>query len=93
MANAYGERYWLLDTAGTIMSNPVRVESMLWRPSAAAQTLTVKDTAADVILDETSLAAAPAGEKAFYFGERGLQMNGFVLTTLTAGGYLHVYLA
>jgi len=97
MANAFQDGVWILDTADTskclhVGPAPVYIKRLVWQPSAASQTLTIKDKDAEVKVSETSLAASPAGELTLDFGSSPLYMMGFILHTLTSGGTLYVYL-
>lgn len=94
MANTFGSNVWTLDTAGAIWSyttqGPIKIKKIIWRPSAASETLVLDETDGGEILTTTSLAATPAGDQEFDFGE-GKWFDGLTVTTLTAGGYLYVY--
>ena len=90
MANVYDSHVWTLDTAAAISTGQVKVRKLLWKPSAAGQSLALNEADGGEIWTATSLAAAPAGEQEFDFGE-GRWFDGITLTTLTAGGYLYVY--
>ncbi|MFA5234449.1 MAG: hypothetical protein WC390_08635 [Sulfurimonas sp.] len=94
MANVYGSNVWTLDTAGAIWSytaqGPIKIRKLLWKPSAASESLAVDETDVGEIWTATSSAAAPAGEQELDFNE-GKWFDGLTLTTITAGGKLYVY--
>lgn len=93
MANAYGPREWVLDTTGIITTMKVRVDRMEWIPNAASDDLLVSNTAGDVIWEVTdALVGGLAGKESISFGEGGHDTEGFVLTTLSQGGTLYVWL-
>jgi len=91
MANAYAARTWLLDTAAVIVtSNPVHIAKMIWRPSAAGQTLLVENGAGARIWGASSLAATPAGNETWDNPLPNMPFSGFKLTTITSSGTLEV---
>ena len=95
MSNNVKPRVWVLDTASNTADlwsgGPVCISKMEWKPSAGAQTLLVKDRAANVIWSKTSLAAAPAGDEVWEAPSGHMTFNGFILHTMTTGGTLYVY--
>ena len=93
MTNTYGPREWVLDTTGTITVMKVRVDRMEWVPNAADDDLLVSNTAGDKIWEVTNaLVGGLAGKESISFGEGGHDVEGFVLTTLTQGGKLYVWI-
>lgn len=93
MGNAYGPREWKLDTTGTITVDKVRVRKMRWVPAAANDDLLVSNSAGDVVWELTNaIAAALAGAEEIDYGDHGHDIEGFVLTTMTAGGVLYVWI-
>lgn len=93
MANAYGPREWKLDTTGTITVDKVRVKRMRLVPAAAGDDVLVSNSAGDKIWEVTdALAGKLAGVEEIDFGDKGHDIEGFVLTTLTAGAVLYVWL-
>jgi hypothetical protein len=93
MANAYGPLAWKLDTAGTISTDTIRVKKMRFMPNAADDDLLVSNSAGDKIWEITNaLAGGLAGAEEIDFGDSGHDIDGFVLTTLTAGGVLYVWI-
>jgi hypothetical protein len=64
---------------------------MIWKPSAAGQTLVVSESDGGVIWSDTSATGTPAGDRIIEFWDDGRSFDGFTLTTLTAGGKLYVY--
>lgn len=98
MGNSYHSNMWLLDTAGAIWSyttkGPIKLRKLVWHPAAAADQLLVSETDGGVIWQpENALAGGAAGVQSIDFGDDGEWYDGFTLTTLTAGGKLHVYFA
>lgn len=96
MANVYHSNVWVLDTTGVIWpyttQGPIAIKKLVWHPSAAAQTLLVSESDGGVIWSpEASLAGGAAGEQVIEFWDSGKWFDGLTLTTLTAGGKLHVY--
>ena len=96
MANKFQDGLWILDTESNTelllgITHPIRIKKLEWFPSAGAQTLLIKDQDAEVKVSRTSLAASPAGDD-FIDYDKSLEINGFILHTLTAGGTLYVYL-
>ena len=92
MANAFGPREWKLDTTGVITTDKVRVRKMQWVPAAANDDILVSNSAGDKIWEVTNaIAGAVPGTENIDFGDHGHDVEGFVLTTLTAGGVLYVW--
>ena len=96
MANVFNDGIWILDTESNTelllgITHRIRVKKLEWFPSAGAETLLIKDQFGKVRVSRTSLAASPAGDD-FIDYDKPLEINGFVLHTLTAGGTLYVYL-
>lgn len=92
MGNAYGPREWKLDTTGTITVDKVRVRKMEYIPNAANDDLLVSNSAGDVIWEVTNvLAGGLAGAERIDYGDKGHEVEGFVLTTI-GGGTLYVWL-
>jgi hypothetical protein len=95
MGNVFGSNVWTLDTAGAIWSyatlGPIKIRKIIWKPSAASQSLAIDETDGGEIWTATSLAAAPAGEQELDFGGEGKWYDGLTLTTLTSGGTVYVY--
>ena len=94
MANSFGDGVWTLDTQDQtklIADTGVSVKKIVWKPSAGAQTLIIKNRDGDEILNETSIAAYPAGRETYDFNPSEL-INGFMLHTLTVTGKIVVYL-
>jgi hypothetical protein len=89
MANDITGNPWILDTAAFITKSPVRIKRMEWKPSAAADDLTVKDRHGDVFWDRDALDAAPGGDEFFEPGD-SIRMMGFDLDTID-GGVLYVW--
>jgi hypothetical protein len=91
MANQSTARTWLLDTAGVIEADrPVHVAKMIWKPSAASQTLLVQNGAGGYIWGSTSLTGTPAGDQTWDNPSPNMPFIGFKLATLTATGTLQV---
>ena len=95
MANTFNDKVWILDTASTTavllnLNHKLYVKRLFWKPAAAGQTLTIKDMAAHVRYTTTSLAATPAGDINEDFSGNFLEVEGFILHTMT-GGTLYVY--
>ena len=58
MANNTSVNPWILDTAGTITDDGVRIVSLHFHPSAASEDCTVTDRAGNIIWSVRSKAAA-----------------------------------
>ena len=95
MANVFDSNVWTLDTAAAIWDyttkGPIALRKLLWKPSAAGQTLKIAETDGGLIWESTSLAATPAGDQIMEFWDTGKWFDGMTLTTLTAGGKLYVW--
>ena len=93
MANAYGPLAWKLDTAATITADKIRVKKMRLVPGAAGDDLLVSNSAGDKVWEITdALTGGLAGAEEIDFGDRGFDIEGFVLTTLTSGAVLYVWI-
>lgn len=92
MANSLVGRVFKLDTAGTTsaVNSPVFIDSMLWAPSAGAQSLLVSDRDRNIIWEKTSVAASPAGDETWENPDPQMPFSGFYLTTITSTGVLYV---
>ena len=94
MANSFSGKLWVLDTADA--NNPQMKDAVLplrmrWKPSAAGQSIVVKNKNGLVYWSETSLTAYPAGALTWENpGQPPEPMDGFWLQTLTTGGTLEV---
>lgn len=88
MANDITGNPWFLDTTGTIYTDKVKIESIVWSDQVAAgDQLLIKDNNGKTILD-TKASAANTEQ---WFGIKGW-FNGIVLTTL-ASGKVMLYMA
>ena len=95
MSNDYSGRVWTLDTAfSTALTDKFFVTKMIWEPSAAAESLIIKDKNGAVLWNMTSLAAASAaGPEVWENPDPKRQyFDGFDLDTITASGILRVFL-
>lgn len=93
MANAYGPLEWKLDTAATITTDKIRIKKMRLVAGAAGDDLLVSNSAGDKIWEITNaLASGLAGAEEIDFGDSGHDTEGFVLTTLTSGAVLYVWI-
>ncbi len=95
MSNDFSGRVWTLDSAfSTALTDKYHVTKMIWEPSAAAESLIVKDKNGLVLWNMTSLAAAAdAGPEVYNNPDpRRQYFDGFDLDTITASGILRVYL-
>lgn len=90
MANDITGYPWIIDTAATITVNNRRIVGMVWKPSAASESLIIHDRYGREIWNQTSLAASPAGDLVFDQSEPFLA-RGFVVNTITASGVLWVW--
>jgi hypothetical protein len=93
MSNSYGAHVWVIDTASatTIWSDRILIRRMIWNPSAANQSLIVKDANGKTIWEApTSLDGGSIGAQEIDFGS-GKWFDGLAVTTLT-GGKLFVYI-
>lgn len=93
MANATGPREWRLDAAATITTDRIRIKRMRFVPSAANDDVLVSDSAGNIIWEIIN--AAGGGEANAIdvdFGDEGHDTDGFVLTTLTTGAILYIWL-
>ena len=95
MANSTSTKYWILDTESN--TTPLSYDAtlplrMVWKPSAAAQELLVKNKNGIVVWKETSLTSYPAGRMVWENPGKGNPepIDGFWLYTLTSGGTLEV---
>ena len=89
MANDTTANPWVLDTAGVISTGLVTILEMLYKPSAAADDLTVLDNGGKTIWDVNALAAAEVGNETF--SVPGYTANGFNLSVID-GGTLYVWI-
>ena len=90
MANIYGHSQWILDTAGVVTTDKVRISRMEWRPNAAADDLLIYDNNAVTVWVTKALAGGTAGAEKISFGE-GQDILGFDVETID-GGTLYVWL-
>ncbi len=91
MANDTSASPWILDTAGTIRTGPVRVTKMEWRPNATDDDLQVSDHTGRAKWVVKALAPAQGGLE-LWESANGESFNGFQLTTID-GGTLYVWVA
>jgi hypothetical protein len=101
MANdVTNDRYWLLDTAATIIANgtQIRVQKLVLEPAAQNDAATIQEYVGGS-LDQAAylkdLRAAFAMMELDFTPEnkgKGRVFNGFRLSAITAGAKLHVYL-
>jgi len=93
MGNAYGPREWKLDTTGTITVDKVRVRGMEFIPNAASDDVVIKNAAGDTIWAVTNaLSGGVAGIETINFGDKGHDVEGFVLNSLGTSCVLNVWL-
>ena len=90
MANNTAGNPWVLDTAASIKTTPVRILFMEWIPNAAANDLTIIDVSGNTIWDRDALAGGTPGIEAFVPPEM-YTANGFNLSVID-GGTLYVYI-
>jgi hypothetical protein len=92
MANEYGHLQWVLDTAGTISTDKIRVKRMEYVPNAAGDDLAITDNNGEEIWTVTdALTGGRAGLETIYFNPPQ-DFLGFILA-ITQGGTLYVYIA
>ena len=87
MANNISGNPWILDTAESIKTTPVKILYMEWVPNAAADDLTIVDVVGNVIWDRDALAGGTPGIETF----PNYRSNGFNLSVID-GGKLYVYI-
>ena len=93
MANAYGSTTWKLDTTGIISVDKIRIKGMRLVPAAIGDDLLVSDSAGDSIWEVTDVLYGDLdGVAEINFGDTGHDTDGFVLTTLTSGAVLYVWI-
>ena len=90
MANIYGHSQWILDTAGVVTTDKVRINKMEWRPNAAADDLLIYDNNAETIWVTKALAGGTAGKEDFS-PSKPFDALGFDVETID-GGTLYVWL-
>ena len=91
MSNVSVGNPWILDTAETIRTTPVKVTKMVCKPQASGNDITVTDGAGRTMWDVDALAAAPAGEVEIDFGE-GIWFPGFIVSVIDGTSTLTVYI-
>ena len=79
---------WVLDTAASIKTTPVKILRMEWIPNAAADDLTIIDVSGNTIWDRDALTGGTPGIEIF---NGPFRSNGFNLSVID-GGTLYVYI-
>jgi hypothetical protein len=91
MANIYGHLQWILDTAGVISTDKIRVKKLEWVPNAQNDDLVINDSNGESVWTVTNATAAGrSGLETLDFGEKGQDFLGFDLDTI-GGGILYVW--
>lgn len=90
MANIYGHSQWILDTAGVITTDTVRISKMEWAPNSADDDLLIYDNNAEAVWVTKAIAGGTAGRESW---TPSVPFNalGFDLETID-GGTLYVWL-
>lgn len=89
MANIYAARQWIIDTAGVISTDKLRIARMEWVPNAANDDLAIVDNAGEAIWTVTN--ALTGGRAGVELMDTELDTEGLNVSTL-GGGTLYVYL-
>lgn len=88
MANVYAHTHWILDTAGVVTTDKVRIQKMEWVPTVASDDLTILDNNDETIWD-IDADTTPSREKIDF--DSGHDFLGFNLSVIDSG-VLYVYL-
>lgn len=91
MANITTGNPWVLDTAATITTTPIRVRRIRWTPTTDGDDLLLKDNGGNTIWSLKAI-AADTNQGISYTLELGGSLNGLVITTMDHGTlYVDLY--
>ena len=90
MSNDTTGNPWVLDTAASIKTTPVKITYMYWVPNAAANDLTIISVSGGTIWDMDALTGGTPGIEKFD-PQDPYKANGFNLSVID-GGTLYVYI-
>jgi len=95
MSNDVAANPLIIDTAAAtvLITSFLKVTKFRWIPSAASQAVVVKDKGGIVRWAGNTIAAATeVGEYPDSDFHPPLKMDGLIVSTLTSGGFLYIYL-
>ena len=91
MANITTGNPWILDTAGTITTKPIRVRRLRWTPTTDGDDLAVTDNGGNSIWSLKAI-AADSNQGLGYTLELGGSLNGLTVGTIDHGTlYVDLY--
>lgn len=89
MANVYASLRWIIDTAGVISTDKLRISCMEWVPAATGDDLAIVDNAGEAIWTVTD--ALTGGRAGVELMDTEINTEGLNVSTI-GGGTLYIYL-